>query len=207
MAERGGILRFRNLQLGPETEDLLLQSGHDRGVRREFRDAPEFVGVQLQVEQLPVVHVGRVEVDEFVAIGHDAVVGVDVVRDRVFVVLVVETRPPVGRAFSLEDRNEAVPLHVGRNGQALCLHRVDFNASRFQSLRFWIHGGATGGQQLQAVGIVGDANKSAYSLGTLPANTWKEFVVPLASLVGFENLPPKDLADLFEYMAASKVKP
>ena len=45
-------------------------------------DVPELVRVVLQVEQLPVVDVGLVEVDELVAVGHDAVVRADVVRDR-----------------------------------------------------------------------------------------------------------------------------
>jgi hypothetical protein len=81
---------------------------------------------------------------------------------------------------------QAIGVTMAGAWQALYLRRNAFDSSRFQSLSFWIHGGATGGQQLQVRGIVGDSEKAAFSLGTLPANTWTKFTIPLSS-IGLAN--------------------
>jgi alpha-N-arabinofuranosidase len=82
--------------------------------------------------------------------------------------------------------SHAISVTMGQAWQALFVRRNDFDVSRFQSLRFWIHGGTNGGQQIQVRGVVGGSEKTAFSLGTLPANTWKEFIVPLSS-IGLAN--------------------
>lgn len=68
------------------------------------------------------------------------------------------------------------------NYQALYLEHAPFNTSAYASLDFWINGGASGGQRQQVVGLINWNGQASYSLGTLPANTWQHFTIPLSSL-------------------------
>src|SRR5262249_29183506 len=81
---------LRDLQLGPQARQLLLQFLLHVGVLLLAVRAAQLVRVLLQVEQLPVAHVRLVEVHQLVARRHDAVVPADLVRARVLVVVVVE---------------------------------------------------------------------------------------------------------------------
>lgn len=89
------------------------------------------------------------------------------------------------------------PVHAGADSisatfagtwQGLQLYHADQDSSLFASLNFWINGGASGGQKLQIYGLqhVGSVNNASssltYSLGTLSANTWQQFIVPLTAL-------------------------
>jgi len=67
--------------------------------------------VGLQVVQLPFAEV--VEIDQFVAAIIDALVAMNPVRSRIFIVMVVEGVAPILRFPALEDWNEACALHVG----------------------------------------------------------------------------------------------
>ena len=63
---------------------------------------------------------------------------------------------------------------------------VDLTA--YESLRFWIHGGSAGGQQLRVV-----ANTDSVSVAvTAQANTWTQVTVPFSALGG-----PASLSDLW----------
>ena len=73
-------------------------------------------------------------------------------------------------------------------GQALYLEHPDFGTGPYTSLSFWAHGGSAGGQQLQVAGLLDYANQTAYPLGALPANTWRQFTIPLSAL-GVSNRP------------------
>jgi len=61
----------------------------------------------------------------------------------------------------------------------------DFSTVQYPTLHFWVHGGATGGQQLRVYlqlngGIVANAELDTYiSGGALAANTWREVTVVL----------------------------
>jgi len=73
--------------------------------------------------------------------------------------------------------------------QAIYLAHGNFNTTPYSSFSFWAHGGSTGGQQLQVVGLLDGAGQAQYNLATsLPANTWQQFTVPLSAL-GVSNKP------------------
>lgn len=84
----------------------------------------------------------------------------------------------------------ASPVHSGTDSaavtasawQAIYLHHDAFDSSSYQSVRFWIHGGAAGGQRLQIQGLLGGTAQTAVALGPLAANQWQQIDVPLASL-------------------------
>jgi hypothetical protein len=64
---------------------------------------------------------------------------------------------------------------------ALYLHTdTPLETRGFNRLRFWIHGGASGGQRLQLVANE-DFSRNTYEFSA-QANTWTEVIVPLAAL-------------------------
>ena len=68
--------------------------------------------VFFPVKQFPVVEVGLVVMYKLEAISDYAVVRVDSVWNGKFLVVVIETRTPVGGSFTFTERNEASALHV-----------------------------------------------------------------------------------------------
>jgi hypothetical protein len=84
------------------------------------------------------------------------------------------------------------PVHSGSDSisvtmtagyQALFLEYPNFNDSPYVSLSFWINGGPSGGQALNAFGLLNGNNQPpGYALGPLPANTWVHFDIPLSTL-------------------------
>jgi alpha-N-arabinofuranosidase len=66
--------------------------------------------------------------------------------------------------------------------EALYLQHAALPTDAYESLKFWIHGGATGGQTLNVIALRNDVGQPAVSIGPLPAGTWQEFVIPLAQL-------------------------
>jgi hypothetical protein len=68
------------------------------------------------------------------------------------------------------------------NWQALYLSVSAMNTSGFINLSFWIDGGASGGQQVQAQGILGSAAQPAVQIGPLPANSWQQVTLSLSAL-------------------------
>ena len=55
----------------------------------------EFVGIVLQVEELPLVDVVAIEMDEFVAVGADAVMSTDIVLCGILIVMIVDRVTPM----------------------------------------------------------------------------------------------------------------
>jgi hypothetical protein len=90
------------------------------------------------------------------------------------------------------DFNSTAQVHSGSQSAAVTMtaawaafsfYHPDFNSSTYASLSFWIHGGASGGQQLRVQGIWGLTNAGpAVSIGALPANAWQQITMSLASL-------------------------
>jgi hypothetical protein len=85
------------------------------------------------------------------------------------------------------------PVHAGdcsisvtptAHWQGLYLHHAGLDTTRYESLSFWIHGGAGGGQRLQVQGLLGNANPppEIYYRFTLPSAAWQQVTVPLAAL-------------------------
>jgi hypothetical protein len=82
----------------------------------------------------------------------------------------------------------SVSVSISNNTyQGLQIYHPDMDSTPYTNLTFWINGGA-GGQKLQVYGLLhvgGTPNADAgarYSLGTLPAGTWQQFVIPLSAL-------------------------
>jgi len=82
------------------------------------------------------------------------------------------------------------PVHSGSNSisaglsawQAISFYHADLNATAYSSLSFWANGGASGGQRLQVLAQFGSSTGPASQLAALPANTWKQFTIPLTTL-------------------------
>ena len=66
--------------------------------------------------------------------------------------------------------------------EAVYLHHDTFDTGAYADLTFWIHGGATGVQRLQAQAILNSVAQPAVSLASLPSNTWQRITLSLASL-------------------------
>jgi hypothetical protein len=81
-------------------------------------------------------------------------------------------------------------VHTGSNAiavtadafEALYLQHAALPTDAYESLKFWIHGGATGGQTLNVIALRNDVAQPAVPIGPLPAGTWQEFAIPLAQL-------------------------
>lgn len=68
------------------------------------------------------------------------------------------------------------------NYQAVYFGHGIFNTTPYSPLDFWINGGSSGGQQVQAVGALNGSAPAYYQLGKLATNTWQHFTIPLSSL-------------------------
>jgi alpha-L-arabinofuranosidase len=66
--------------------------------------------------------------------------------------------------------------------QAIYLHHSSFDTTSFQTLRFWIHGGAVGGQRVQVQGILSGAAQPGVQLAPLTAGSWRLVEISLSSL-------------------------
>jgi hypothetical protein len=71
-------------------------------------------------------------------------------------------------------------------GQALWFHQQQFNTTPYDSLSFWINGGA-GGQQVAVIGDLDGAEQTYYPLSPL-GTSWQQITIPLSAL-GVANQP------------------
>ena len=92
-------------------------------------------------------------------------------------------------SVSLSNTN---PVHAGTQSisvtagawQALYFEHAAFDPAGFTNLTFWIHGGSSGGQQLQVQAVSGgSAVASGQSLAPLAANSWQQINIPISALV------------------------
>jgi hypothetical protein len=99
-------------------------------------------------------------------------------------------------SWATVDLTQTARVHAGTRAiavtadawEALYLAHDAMDTTGYTNLVFWIHGGASGGQRLQVQGILGSIAQSAFSLAALPANTWQQVSIPLATL-GVANAP------------------
>jgi hypothetical protein len=88
------------------------------------------------------------------------------------------------------------PVHSGSRSisvsagpwQAFYASHDGFNTSGFTNLVFWINGGASGGQHFQIAGLLNGNAQPSVPLPPLPANSWSQLTISLASL-GVANRP------------------
>lgn len=93
-------------------------------------------------------------------------------------------------SWGTRNLNNTLPVHSGSNSilaslsawQAVSFYHPDFDPGLYSSISFWANGGPGGGQRLQVVAMYGTNTGPAYALSALTANTWRQFVVPLANL-------------------------
>ncbi len=93
----------------------------------------------------------------------------------------------------------ASPVHSGTRSvsvsadawEAMYLHHDAFDTGDYAALVFWIHGGASGGQLLLVQALLNGSPQAAVALAPLPANTWRQVTIPLASL-GVAHKPNLD---------------
>ncbi len=96
----------------------------------------------------------------------------------------------------VDDRQGAV-VHAGQRALAVELDRrqalrleskTAIDATAFDSLRLWVHGGTEGGQRVRLAALAGDQISAGVELGSLvpggsiPAGTWTEVTVSFAAL-------------------------
>lgn len=66
--------------------------------------------------------------------------------------------------------------------EAIYLHHEAQDGANFTNLVFWIHGGNSGGQQLQVQATLSGAPQAAVQVPALAANTWREVRISLEAL-------------------------
>ncbi len=87
---------------------------------------------------------------------------------------------------------------------ALRFHHSAFASGMYQTLTFWINGGATGGQMLNLAALLSGSPQTNVPIGPLVANTWQKISVPLADL-GVANKP--DVTDFWLQESAGVTAP
>jgi len=75
--------------------------------------------------------------------------------------------------------------------EALYLQHAAVPTARYESLKFWLHGGASGGQTLNLRALRAGVAQPAVPIGPLAPGEWHEFVIPLAQL-GIANVTDLD---------------
>lgn len=75
--------------------------------------------------------------------------------------------------------------------EALYLQHAAVPTAAYESLRFWINGGATGGQTLNVVALRSGVSQPAVPIGPLAPGVWQQIVIPLANL-GIANVTDLD---------------
>ncbi|HLO98635.1 MAG TPA: hypothetical protein VK171_08580, partial [Fimbriimonas sp.] len=94
-------------------------------------------------------------------------------------------------SWATVDLNNTNPVRTGSRSvrvtenaayDGFYLHHDAIDASRYKTVSFYLHGGATGGQQLQVRATNSGLSNIAYNIPTLAANSWTKVDVPLSLL-------------------------
>lgn len=100
-------------------------------------------------------------------------------------------------SWATRNLNNASPVHSGSRSisvtatawQGLSFWHSDLDTAPYTSFSFWAHGGTAGGQRLVVYAEYGTNQGPSYALPSpLPANSWQQYTVSLASL-GVGNTP------------------
>jgi alpha-N-arabinofuranosidase len=102
-------------------------------------------------------------------------------------------------SWAAVDLANASPVHAGSQSarvntdawEAIYLQHAAFDSGGYTDLVFWIHGGSTGGQLLHVQALLDGTPQAVVALPPLPANTWQQITITLASL-GVANRPNLD---------------
>jgi hypothetical protein len=94
--------------------------------------------------------------------------------------------------WTLINYNNSSPVHLGAASisvtitqawQAIYIAHNSFDSSPYTNITFWLHGGTSGGQQLQLQGHSSGNPDAAVTLTPPVANTWALYSIPLSSIV------------------------
>ncbi|MDR3687991.1 MAG: glycoside hydrolase family 44 protein [Fimbriimonas sp.] len=95
------------------------------------------------------------------------------------------------RSWASTNLSNRSPVHTGAHSisikglaawDALYLGHAPLDGSLYQTITFWIDGGALGGQQLAVFATASGVAQTPYALPSIPKNTWKQVTVPLSAL-------------------------
>jgi len=79
--------------------------------------------------------------------------------------------------------NDAISVTVTNSYGGIQLNHSGMTNNAYSSISFWLHGGTSGGQQLQMYGTLTNVAQGArYHLAAPLANTWQQYLVPLSAL-------------------------
>lgn len=78
--------------------------------------------------------------------------------------------------------SKAVSVVMGESNQAVYMWHGATDTSYYTDLTFWIHGGSTGGQELQIRALLNGSAQSGVELPPLTAGSWEQVSIPLADL-------------------------
>ena len=79
----------------------------------------------------------------------------------------------------------SISVSITRAYGGIQLTNTPFSDTNYASLSFWLNGGTNGGQQLQMYGTLGSQivlQNARFPLNAPIANTWVQYIVPLAAL-------------------------
>jgi peptidoglycan/xylan/chitin deacetylase (PgdA/CDA1 family) len=98
-------------------------------------------------------------------------------------------------SWATHDLDQSAIVHAGSTAisfepdywEALMFHHSGLDLSQYQSIELWVHGGATGGQQLRLALYNGATPLGSINLATalghaIPAGTWEKVTIPLSAL-------------------------
>lgn len=89
-------------------------------------------------------------------------------------------------------RSGSKSISVSMDGYSgIYWHRSSFDSTPYTNLVFWIHGGTSGGQQLQVNALTNGMARNTVVLDPPVANAWQKRVIPLTAL-GVANISTLD---------------
>ena len=107
------------------------------------------------------------------------------------------------------------PVHTGSSSiavtadgnEALYLQHATLPTEAYSTLKFWINGGAIGGQTLKVVALRSDVQQPPVIIGPLAPDTWQEIAIPLASSASRTSpISPRSGCRSFRHHAADVLR-
>ncbi len=92
---------------------------------------------------------------------------------------------------SIVDPTNIAPIHSGKAsikviysaaGQGVLFRASEFSCSPYNTLTFWVNGGATGGQTVNVYADIEGTKSTAVTIGPMRVNAWTQENIPFSSL-------------------------
>lgn len=94
-------------------------------------------------------------------------------------------------SWGTHNLSNPTPVHSGADSisasfvawDGLSFHYPDLDTTVYSGLSLWAHGGSSGGQIINVYAQLDDnTSLPVYTLSALPANSWRQFIIPLTTL-------------------------